>query len=77
MNSIFLNNGNKIPILGLGTWLMDNDSACDAVKNAIKAGYRLMDTAQAYRNEEGVGKGIRASGISREEIFVTDKVRAE
>lgn len=77
MNSMFLNNGNKIPIIGLGTWLMNNDSACNAVKNAIKAGYRLIDTAQAYRNEEGVGKGIRASGISREEIFVTDKVRAE
>lgn len=77
MNSIFLNNGNKIPIIGLGTWLMDNDFACDAVKNAIKAGYRLIDTAQAYRNEAGVGKGIRASGISREKIFVTDKVRAE
>ena len=39
MNSIFLNNGNKIPILGLGTWLMNNDSACDTVKNAIKASY--------------------------------------
>lgn len=72
-----LNNGVKIPKLALGTWLIDDDKASNAVEEAIKIGYRHIDTAQAYGNEKGVGKGIRNSGISREEIFVTSKVAAE
>ena len=72
-----LNNGVKIPKLGLGTWLIDNEKVVDVVKNAIEVGYRHIDTAQAYENEEGVGKAIRESGIPREEIFVTSKVAAE
>ena len=72
-----LNNGVKIPKLGLGTWLIDNDKVVDAVKNAISIGYRHIDTAEAYENEEGVGKGIRTCGVSREDIFVTTKVAAE
>ena len=72
-----LNNGVKIPKLALGTWLIDDDKASKAVEEAIKIGYRHIDTAQAYGNEKGVGKGIRNSGISREEIFVTSKVAAE
>lgn len=75
--TITLNNGIKAPLLALGTWLMDNDEAEKAVKEAIKLGYRHIDTAQAYGNEEGVGRGIKNSGIRREEIFVTTKVAAE
>ena len=72
-----LPNGIKVPQLALGTWLIDDDKAADAVKAAIEIGYRHIDTAQAYANERGVGEGIRASGIKREDIFVTTKVAAE
>ena len=72
-----LNNGVKIPKLALGTWLIGDDKAAKAVEEAIKIGYRHIDTAQAYGNEKGVGEGVRNSGISREEIFVTSKVAAE
>ena len=72
-----LNNGVKIPKLALGTWLIDDGIVADAVVNAIKIGYRHIDTAQAYGNERGVGEGVRNSGIPREEIFVTSKVAAE
>ena len=74
---LVLNNGVKIPQLGYGTWLIDNDKVVDAVKEAIKLGYRHIDTAQAYGNEEGVGKAIRECGVPREELFVTSKVAAE
>lgn len=72
-----LNNGIEIPKVALGTWLIDNDDVADAIKNAIKLGYRHIDTAQAYGNEQGVGKGIRESGVDRSQLFVTDKVAAE
>lgn len=72
-----LNNGVKIPKLGLGTWFIEDDKAADAVREAVKLGYRLIDTAQAYGNERGVGEGVRTCGVSREEIFVTSKVAAE
>jgi diketogulonate reductase-like aldo/keto reductase len=72
-----LSNGTKVPQLALGTWLIDDDKAADAVKTALDIGYRHIDTAQAYANERGVGEGIRTSGIDREDIFVTTKVAAE
>lgn len=72
-----MNNGAAIPKLGLGTWLMDNAQAENAVKTAVELGYRLIDTAQAYGNESGVGKGIRACGVPREKLFITSKVAAE
>lgn len=72
-----LPNGIKVPQLALGTWLIDDDKVSDAVKAALDIGYRHIDTAQAYANERGVGVGIRASGIDREDIFVTTKVAAE
>lgn len=75
--TITLSNGVVVPQLALGTWLIDNDKAADAVKSAIEIGYRHIDTAQAYMNEAGVGEGIRNSGVAREEIFVTTKVAAE
>ena len=72
-----LSNGNKIPRLGYGTWLIPENSAAEAVGLAVSAGYRLIDTAQAYANEKGVGEGVRTCGIKREELFVTSKVAAE
>ena len=76
-NSIVLNNGVKIPQLGLGTWFIDDDKAADAVKAAVEIGYRHIDTAQAYGNERGVGEGVRTCGIPRDELFVVSKVAAE
>ncbi len=70
-------NGIEIPKLGLGTWMIDNNDAVQAVKDAVKIGYRHIDTAQAYMNESGVGKGIKESGLNREELFVTTKLAAE
>lgn len=75
--SIVLNNGVKIPQLGLGTWLIDDNKAADVVKAAVKIGYRHIDTAKAYGNERGVGEGVRTCGIPREELFVVSKVAAE
>ena len=72
-----LNNGIKIPKLGLGTWFIADEDAPEAVKQAVSLGYRHIDTAQAYGNEAGVGRGIRECGISRDELFVTSKVAAE
>jgi diketogulonate reductase-like aldo/keto reductase len=72
-----LENGVKIPKIGLGTWLIDGAAATQAVKDALSIGYRHIDTAQAYGNEAEIGKGIRESGIAREDIFVTSKVAAE
>ena len=75
--TLTLNNGVKIPQLGLGTWFIDDSRAADAVKEAVKLGYRHIDTAQAYGNERGVGEGVRNCGIKREELFVVSKVAAE
>ncbi len=72
-----LNNGMTIPKLGLGTWFIDDDKAAEAVREAVKIGYRNFDTAQAYGNERGVGEGIRTCGIPREQLFVGSKVAAE
>lgn len=72
-----LSNGVKIPKLGLGTWFIPDETAAEAVRNAAGLGYRLVDTAQAYGNEAGVGEGIRSCGIPREEMFVTSKIAAE
>jgi diketogulonate reductase-like aldo/keto reductase len=72
-----LSNGVNIPKLGLGTWMIDDTSASEVVRQAVSIGYRHIDTAQAYQNEAGVGKGIQSSGVPRGEIFVTSKVAAE
>ena len=74
---VTLSNGVKIPQLGLGTWLIDDDKCPEVVKKAVEIGYRHIDTAQVYKNERGVGEGIRISGIPREELFVVSKVAAE
>lgn len=72
-----LSNGVEIPVLALGTWFIDDDKVEEAVKSAVKLGYHHIDTAQAYGNEQGVGKGIRSCDVPREQIFVTSKVAAE
>ena len=72
-----LANGTHIPKLGLGTWFIDDDKAAQAVREAVKLGYRLIDTAQAYGNERGVGEGVRTCGIPREQLFVASKIAAE
>lgn len=72
-----LENGVWIPKLGLGTWFIEDENAAEAVRDAVAAGYRLIDTAQAYGNERGVGKGVRTCGLPREQLFVTSKVAAE
>ncbi|MDR3055104.1 MAG: aldo/keto reductase [Zoogloeaceae bacterium] len=73
-----LNNGVQIPQLGLGTWQTPDDVAADAVKNALKDGYRLIDTAAIYENETGVGdglkQGLKAAALPREQVFVTTKL---
>ncbi len=68
------NDGRTIPQVGLGVWQTPNDTAVQVVKTALDAGYRHIDTAAAYRNEKGVGEGIKASGLSREDVFVTTKL---
>lgn len=70
-----LYNGVRIPCVGLGTWQSPDDTAKNAVLSALSLGYRLIDTAAAYGNERGVGAGIPQSGLAREEIFVTSKLR--
>lgn len=72
-----LSNSVKIPKLGLGTWMLTDGEAAQAVRDAVAMGYRHIDTAQAYGNEAGVGEGIRTCGIARDELFVTSKVAAE
>lgn len=71
---ITLHDGNTIPQLGLGVWQTPSDVAVSAVKTAIESGYRHIDTAAIYGNEEGVGEGIRAAGVPKDQIFITTKV---
>ena len=77
MEAKTLNNGVQIPSLALGTWLVDDRDVTGAVKEAVRIGYRHVDTAQAYDNERGVGEGIRTCGVRRDKLFVTSKVAAE
>ncbi|EOL50540.1 aldo/keto reductase [Enterococcus caccae] len=78
MQAVKLNNEIEIPILGFGTYqITDSKEAEQAVIDAIKVGYRHIDTAQSYMNEEAVGRGIAASGIPREELFITTKIWVE
>jgi 2,5-diketo-D-gluconate reductase A len=71
--TVTLPHGAEMPRLGLGTWPMDDGAAEVTVADAIGSGYRLVDTAENYGNERGVGRGLKASGVPREELFVTTK----
>ncbi|MFZ4452636.1 aldo/keto reductase [Salibacterium aidingense] len=74
MEYVTLNNGLTMPQLGFGVWQVGEDEVVPAVKKALETGYRSIDTAAAYKNEEGVGQAITESGIPREELFITTKV---
>lgn len=72
---IALNDGNRIPQLGMGVWEVDPAITARVVRNGIAAGFRLIDTAEGYHNEDGVGEAIRTSGVPRDELFITSKLR--
>lgn len=74
---IELNDGNRIPQLGLGTWPLNDAQVADAVVEAVSRGYRHIDTAVKYGNEKGVGNGIRACGVDRGDLFITTKLDGE
>lgn len=73
MNKIVLRNGVEMPQIGYGVYQVDPAECERCVSDAIKTGYRMIDTAQAYHNEEGVGAAIAKSGIPREELFIVSK----
>ena len=74
MEYITLSNGNKMPMAGIGVFMMSPTEAEAAVESAIKSGVRLIDTANGYMNESGTGRGIKKSGVAREEIFLVTKL---
>lgn len=74
METLTLNNGIQMPLIGFGTFMLSGETCTNAVASAIKSGYRMIDTAEAYGNEKEVGMGIKASGIDREELFLVTKV---
>lgn len=72
--SVILNDGRAMPQLGLGVWQAPADTTAEVVRTAIASGYRAIDTASVYRNEKGVGDGLRACGVARDEVFITTKL---
>lgn len=75
MQNVRLNNGVEMPVLGFGVFQVKDLEECErSVVDAIETGYRLIDTAQSYENEEAVGKAIKRGGVAREELFITTKV---
>ena len=74
MEYFTLSNGNKMPMAGIGVFMMSPAEAEAAVESAIKSGVRLIDTANGYMNESGTGRGIKKSGVAREEIFLVTKL---
>src|SRR5690242_12688941 len=72
--SLTLNDGHRIPQIGLGTWPLKDDELPEVIRTALAKGYRHIDTAAAYGNESGVGDGIRSSDVDREDLFLTTKV---
>ena len=69
-----MNNGIPMPLIGFGTFMLGGETCTEAVAAAIKCGYRMIDTAEAYGNEKEVGEGIRKSGVDRNELFLVTKV---
>ena len=74
MEFIELNNGNKCPVIGIGTFMLKPADAENSVREALKMGYRMIDTANAYVNERAVGRGMKESGVKREEVFLSTKL---
>ena len=74
-NTVFLNTNREMPLLGLGVYKATGENEAEnSIISAVESGYRLIDTASAYKNEENVGRGIARCGVSRGELFVTTKV---
>jgi len=74
MNKVILNNGVEMPIIGYGVYQVSPEECERCVSDALSVGYRMIDTAQAYHNEEGVGSAVKKSGISRDELFLVSKI---
>ena len=74
METIALNNGVKCPVIGIGTFMLSPADAENSVREALKMGYSLVDTANAYVNERAVGRGMKASGVQRGDIFLSTKL---
>ena len=74
MEYVTLNNGIECPVVGIGTFMLSPAEAENSVREALKMGYRLVDTAAAYQNERAVGRGIKQSGVAREEVFLSTKL---
>ena len=74
-NTVFLNTDREMPLLGLGVYKLTEDAKAEtAISAAVKSGYRLIDTASVYKNEELVGKSIAKCGVSRKDLFITTKI---
>ena len=71
---IKLQDGNVMPQLGLGVWKAGNDEVVSAIHKALEVGYRSIDTAAAYKNEEGVGNALASAGVARDDLFITTKL---
>ena len=74
MEYVTLHTGHRMPMVGFGTWQITGDQCVTCVRQALDLGYRLIDTARMYENEVEVGKALKASGVDREELFLTTKV---
>lgn len=74
MEYLTLNNGIQMPVVGFGTWDVRDEKGKQSILDALEVGYRLIDTAEMYDNEDIVGKAVRESGIARQEIFLTTKL---
>ena len=74
METIRLNNGLTCPVIGIGTYMLSPADAENSVREALKMGYRLIDTANAYVNERAVGRGMKESGVNREGVFLSTKL---
>jgi len=77
MKYVKLNSGDQMPLLGLGTWQLRDQECVDSVKMAVEIGYNHIDTADGYDNHQAVGKGIKESGINRNKLFITSKIKPE
>ena len=77
MDTIVFNNGKNMPILGLGTYKLPNDKICNLIEMAYNMGYRKLDTARYYHNEDVIGKAIKEVGIPRKNLFISTKIDVE
>jgi diketogulonate reductase-like aldo/keto reductase len=77
MKYVELNSGDQMPLLGLGTWQLQDQTCIDSVKTAVKIGYKHIDTADGYDNHLSVGRGIKESRVKREDLFITSKIKPE